>query len=100
MPTMIDETWDILELVFAERQRQEEKWGVQAHSPLEWYCIEGEEFGEVGREVFENNWGTTPHLIDEWIQVAAVAVAAIEDLLGNLGQTPAEYLNELNVTGR
>lgn len=60
-----------------ERDRQRAKWGEQYHSFDHWYVILGEEFGEVGRAIFEGN---TSNLREELIQVAAVCVAALEQL--------------------
>ena len=65
-----------------ERRRQESKWGEQNHIPSYWYSILGEEFGEVGKEVnnyvFDNS--DTDKYREELIQVAAVALAAVECL--------------------
>ena len=48
-PLLTDE---ILELVKAERARQDEKWGSQRnHSPLEWLGILSEEVGETAGEI-------------------------------------------------
>lgn len=72
----------VLRDVEAERRRQDEKWGSQAHMPGLWLAILGEEFGEVATEVAEGG----AHGLDrdayraELVQVAAVAVAAIEAL--------------------
>ncbi len=66
--------------VAAERRRQEEKWGQQLHAPLWWLAILGEEFGEVCRACYEaGQYGVVGEdYRAELIQVAAVAVAAIE----------------------
>lgn len=68
--------------VNAERIRQDSLWGEQNHEPGVWYAILGEEVGEVGRELAEA--GTGAREFDgaayrmELVQVAAVAVAAIQ----------------------
>ena|ERR1035437_2602058 len=69
-------TMFILEEVLAERMKQDEKWGEQNHPPFKWVTILGEEFGEVSKAALEND----PHNYrEELIQVAAVAIAAIEN---------------------
>lgn len=40
---------DVLVEVANERMAQDEKWGPQHHSPMEWLAILGEEFGEACR---------------------------------------------------
>ena len=51
--------WDPIELVLRmvrdERARQEEKWGRQRHSSLEWLMILAEEVGELAAEVDERS---------------------------------------------
>lgn len=65
-----------------ERRRQDTKWGPQNHSPLEWLSILTEEVGEVAKAINEAHWGGAPltEYRAELVQVAAVAVAAIESL--------------------
>ena len=58
-----------------ERQRQDEKWGVQNHNPFIWLGIIGEEQGEVCHAVLEKDWD---NYREELIQVAAVAVSMIQ----------------------
>jgi NTP pyrophosphatase (non-canonical NTP hydrolase) len=62
--------------VLLERDRQENKWGEQNHIPLYWLAILGEEVGEVNRAVLEKD---DENYRAELIQVAAVAVAAVEN---------------------
>lgn len=62
--------------VLAERQRQQAKWGTQYHDPAGWLPILVEEVGEVGKAIFEKS---TEEYRKELIQVAAVAVAAVEE---------------------
>ena len=65
-----------------ERRAQDLKWGEQNHDPLQWLAILTEEVGEVAQEVLRNHFGGRS-LTDyrmEMVQVAAVAVAAIESL--------------------
>ena len=63
--------------VYEERMKQDEKWGQQNHDPLKWNAILGEEFGEVSKAILE---GDVKNYREELIQLAAVAVAAIENL--------------------
>lgn len=72
-----------------ERRKQDAKWGPQNHSPIEWIAILGEEFGEASKEALEHHWEGKHYPVDadrlhrlreELLQVAAVAVAAIESL--------------------
>jgi len=67
----------ILMEVLQERIKQERKWGQQNHDPLKWNAILGEEFGEVSKAILE---GDIKNYRDELIQVAAVAIAAIDSL--------------------
>lgn len=72
----------VIDAVLAERRRQDAKWGVQRHGPDGWLMILMEEVGEAAKAVLEGS-GLKYH--DELIQVAAVAVAALESLsMGNL----------------
>lgn len=68
-------TCKVLGEVWAERQRQDEKWGQQNHNAHVWQSILTEEVGEVAKEALEHD---TDRRRTELIQVAAVAVAAIE----------------------
>lgn len=61
----------------AERAKQDEKWGVRhGQSSYIWHAVLSEEVGEVAKEVLEN----CICLEDELVQVAAVAVAWLEDI--------------------
>lgn len=46
---------DLLQEVFAERDRQEAKWGEQKHKPAMWAAILAEEFGEAVDEIKESS---------------------------------------------
>ena len=71
----------ILHQIWAERQRQNRKWpsGIATGkpSPEMMVCVLTEECGEVARAVHD---GDRTGLREELIQVAAVAVAAVECL--------------------
>lgn len=72
--------------VFLEREAQDAKWGEQNHSPIEWMSILTEEVGEAAEAANHVRWGMTTESLhearkafrEELVQVAAVAVAAIE----------------------
>ena len=92
----------ILDEIKAERQRQNEKWGEQNHSVIEWQAILMEEVGEASKEAvdfhFQNPYkdgrGELQEVSEndvvqrirlrnyrkELIQIAAVAVQMIECL--------------------
>jgi NTP pyrophosphatase (non-canonical NTP hydrolase) len=76
----------VLGEVGAERARQDERWGEQNHAPIAWIAVLGEEFGEAAQAALNLTWLERTGFDDrqalrrELIQVAAVAVAAIESL--------------------
>ena len=77
----VQATVQVLYDVAAERDRQDKKWGVQLHDPQWWLVILAEEVGEVARAIFEaDDAGVREDYRAELVQVAAVAVAAIESL--------------------
>ena len=65
----------ILEHIRQERQLQDGKWGVQDHEDLQWLAILMEEFGEVAKALLQRGKAA-----EELVQVAAVAVAWLENL--------------------
>lgn len=81
-----DHFFDIIE----ERERQEKKWGIQNHTPIEWMAILTEEVGECSKEALEYHFkrfyedtGQLDRYEKELIQVAAVALAMLESLYRN-----------------
>ena len=77
-------TLAVLGMIAEERERQLDKWGLQHHSNTRWITILAEEFGEAAKEVcdsLENQQDRKEQLVDELVQVAAVATAFIEDLM-------------------
>ena len=64
------------EMLAVERERQEQKWGLQYHDDGLWMLILIEEVGEVGKAALEDG-----KLVDELVQVAAVAQAWAEQLM-------------------
>lgn len=83
-----------LDDVLAERKRQDGKWGEQNHAPEIWLAILGEEVGEASREVLEYKFASEVSQFDEhfkkyrkeMVQVAAVALAAIESFDRNFAK--------------
>jgi len=77
---------DVMVDVDRERERQNQKWGVQRHNINVWLGILSEEFGEVAQAInrinFPNDAKETDadDLYKELIQVAAVAVAIAEQM--------------------
>lgn len=79
-----------------ERTLQERKWGSQHHTPERWITILGEEYGEAASAALHqvlNNQGEVTvgsgDLRAELIQVAAVAIAAVEDI--DAGQEDLDF---------
>lgn len=80
----------VLERVRNERMRQLGKWGPQVHTPAEWVSIAAEELGEAAERANKSVGSNVepdanPELqllgmVRELVQVAAVCVAACEDL--------------------
>ena len=75
----------IFKMINKERYSQNAKWGIQRHHYFKWNTILGEEVGEVNQASLdiENGIDTEEHLIEELIQVAAVAVSYIESIWAN-----------------
>jgi NTP pyrophosphatase (non-canonical NTP hydrolase) len=76
----------IIDDIIKERERQDEKWGVQNHDPIIWLAILTEEVGELAQATLHHELLTTmgsyakTRIRNEAIQVAAVAVALLESL--------------------
>lgn len=75
---------DILEEVRIERIKQDSRFGwPRRHEPAWWLTILAEEFGEYARDVCDRKFEEGLYLDnmrEELIQIAAVAIAAVEDL--------------------
>ena len=84
----------VLGEVAQERTRQDAKWGANRnHHPFVWLAILGEEVGEANEAALESNFGGTATFEEyraELVQVAAVAVAAIEALDRENGRETAK----------
>ena len=70
--------------ISAERARQDAKFGIQSHKPIEWLTILVEEVGEVSKEICENHFPIYNHkdwtnYRTELIQVAAVVKHMLEN---------------------
>jgi len=74
----------IIQKIRMERERQENKWGVQNHIPSTWVVILTEEVGEVARATLGYNTANGQEEYEtELIHCAAVCVAALESLQRN-----------------
>ena len=70
---------DIFEEIEQERYLQDKKWGEQNHPPDYWMVILMEELGEACKEICGKSINLQAYR-EEMVQVAAVAVAALECL--------------------
>lgn len=84
-------TCKVLGEVWAERQRQDDKWGQQNHNAFVWTTILTEEVGEVAKEALEDDT-QKKKMRAELLQVAAVAVAAVECIDRKNAQLPVPKL--------
>lgn len=78
-------TPQVLQLIYDERRRQDAKWGEQNHNQYYWMTVLGEEFGEACKATFEDD---PAEYVGELVQVAAVAVCAIESLYRQIQKAP------------
>jgi len=76
--TSLKKTDDVLEEVRARREAQEREWGQSSHPFSFWVTILMEEVGELSETILNDN---KREMRDEALDVAAVAVALIEDSL-------------------
>ena len=80
-------TESALDLVRAERKRQDARWGAEEQAgDGVMLAVLGEEFGEVCRAM-NDLWPNSPdkgQLLEELIQVAAVAIRWSERLVGEV----------------
>ena len=89
--------------VHAELSFQDHKWGsMRDHHPAEWLMILGEEVGECNKAALEQHFIPAdnkfkPHKRDfqefrnELVQVAAVAIAAIESMDAHYGTKSVKF---------
>lgn len=74
--------WDCILLdVIDELTEQIKKWGIQNHDPQMWMNILMEEVGEASQAMMEHHFRkeNPERYREELVQVAAVAIAAIEN---------------------
>lgn len=70
---------DALEAVLAERDRQDFKWGVSRNlHPQLWMPVVAEELGEANKAILK---GDRENYLEELVQTAASALAAVQDFL-------------------
>lgn len=73
---------EALSKIFAERRRQNAKWGEQNHDDYVWLAILTEEVGELAQAMlearFRGSQGTRSSINEELVQVAAVALSWLE----------------------
>lgn len=77
---------DALDDIVSERAQQDEKWGQQNHALTVWLAILTEEVGEVAEAILharprvgkDRGYDGIPEVRAELVQVAAVALAALE----------------------
>jgi len=67
-----------IDVVAAERRRQDKKWGVQNHTDEKWLAILVAEVGELAKEVLE---GDPTRRTEELTHVAAVSAAWYEAII-------------------
>lgn len=78
----------VLSLVREERDFQDSKWGPihrRLHADQRWIAVLADELGEAASEVLD---GSPGRLIDELIQLAAVAVSHVETIMEREGIRP------------
>jgi len=78
----------IYEHIKVERRRQDEKWGKQRYNALYWLGILMEEVGELAKAIIEDQPYSQAR--KELVQVAAVAVATIEQIDEETGEEEQE----------
>lgn len=85
---MINTTESVLAEVKEHRKFQDQRWGQQDHDPFFWLAILVEEVGEVAEALVRGQQTSERDYRTELLQVAAVAVAAVEtwDRVVSLGK--------------
>lgn len=81
---MTEKQQEFIIRILRERQRQDDKWGSERDQhPAMWLTILSEEVGEVAQEICESGFAIgslSANYEKELIQVAAVALAALENI--------------------
>lgn len=90
MPAIKYGSLSVLGEIHQERNRQDDLWGAQNHTPEVWHLILAEEFGEVAKALnewfFRRKEGSWDEARAELIQTAAVCVAMVESMDRNRGR--------------
>ena len=90
----------VLEAIAAERQRQIDKWGIYKDMPPPtWLMVLGEEFGEACAAAHDTLYDVAgkadeDHLDAELVQVAAVAIAWLEERRLGMSMCRPEYRHD------
>lgn len=75
---------EIFDKIAQEMDRQDEKWGPDRNQhPAVWLTVLSEEVGEVAKEICDSEFDIkklTPNYEKELIQVAAVAISAVQGI--------------------
>ena len=95
---------EIIDNIRNERVKQDEKWGVQNHTPIEWCAILMEEVGEMAKEAHEYHFrgryykdtGQLERYEKELYQCAAVCLSMLESLERN--EKNVDNLRRKNLT--
>ena len=101
MPNLTD---IVLQEVKDERSRQNEKWGIQRHTPEKWLAITLEEIGELAQAMQKGSVAHKPtdadSMINEAIQASAVLVSFCEQLLEEMAMfEPCPACTEIEYCG-
>ena len=83
----LSETKRVFNIIEAERQRQDKKWGQQNHKGEKWMLIAVEEIGEIAKAILEKD---TLNYYLEIIQAAAVLTAWAESEMRHLDKQGIE----------
>ena len=79
---------NIISDVITERERQDEKWGIQNHDLFRWSSIIGEEYGEMCKAINEYGFNSIPEtkkeIYIETIQTMASCMAMLECMARNI----------------
>lgn len=104
---MINNQYNIIDKIYKELDRQQNKWGEQNHHPYKWLAILIEKIGKASEASleafpFKEKLNTEEYWLnkyrEELIQVAAVAISAIDSLernaLEQIKKTKEELKND------
>lgn len=90
----MEKTKEALILVQKERERQNQKWGVQNHDDGNWLIILIEEVGELAQAMQKSKgWGKetdADNKLEEAVHVCAVSLRMIEQMLEEKERPPCK----------